>query len=128
DEEPRFVSAHAQAVGNVLGKGGVRSCLDLDPLIADEGGDRAFEDVEGLVLACVDVDRRLIAGSYAPFDDGPVATRFLAGELELGARAMTGGNGAARARTGQDGVAEGHLTFPFALKVSKPTCAFHRRC
>jgi hypothetical protein len=64
-------------VGNILGKRGVRSGLDLDPLLADEGG-----------------------------------------KLELGARAMTVANGAARARTGQNGVAQRHVTFLSRLKVS----------
>ena len=63
DQQPRFVAAHAQAVRYVLGERGVRAGLDLDPLVADEGGDRSVEDVEGLVLARVDVDRRLVAGA-----------------------------------------------------------------
>src|ERR671931_286031 len=119
DEQTRFLSAHGQAVGNILGKRGVRAGLDLDPLVADESGDRAVENVDRLVLTRVGVDRRVVAGAHAPFNDGPVATRLLAGKLELGGRAMAAGNGAARLRTGQNGVAQGHVTSPFDGEVAQ---------
>src|SRR5204862_1042048 len=98
-------------------KRGVRARLHLDPLVADESSDRAVQDVDGLVLTRVRVDRRVVAGTHAPLNDGPVATRLLARKLELGGRAMAVSNGAARARTGQHGVAQRHVTFPFATEV-----------
>src|SRR5919201_3207996 len=39
---------------------------------------------------------------------------------------MAAGNGAARARTGQNGVAQGHVTSPYMLKLSKPTVCLSR--
>ena len=87
DEQPRFVAAHGQPMRHVLGQRGVGAGLDVDLLVADEGGDRAVEDVDGLVLPRVGMDRRLVAGAYAPLDDGPVAARLLSGDLEFGARA-----------------------------------------
>ena len=89
-------------MGNILGKRGVGAGLNLDPLVADESSDRALQDVDGLVLTRVGVDRRVVAGADAPFNDGPVATRLLAGKFELGGRAMAVSNGAARLRSGQN--------------------------
>src|SRR3954454_7797505 len=126
DEQTRFISAHRQTMGNILGKRGVRAGLHLDPLVSDESGDRAVQDVDGLVLTRVDVDRRVVAGPHAPFNDRPVATRLLAGKLELGGRAMAVSNGAARFRTGQNGVAQGHVTFLSILRLSEPTVCLSR--
>src|SRR4051812_20345093 len=83
DEQTRFISAHRQTVGNILGKRGVRAGLHLDPLVSDESGDRAVQDVDGLVLTRVDVDRRGVARPPPPFNDRPAPPPLLPGTLEL---------------------------------------------
>jgi len=55
--------------------------LHLDPLVTDECGNRAVENVERLVLAGVRVDWRLVAGAQVPFHDRPVAAGLLTLEL-----------------------------------------------
>ena len=68
-----FLAAHREAVRDVVGKGRVGPGFDLELLVTDVRGDRAFEHVHGLVLARVGVDGRLVAGSHAVFHDGPLA-------------------------------------------------------
>ncbi len=62
DQQPRLVAAHDEAVRDVLGKCRVGAGLHIDALVADDRGDRASDDVEGLVFARVGVDRRLAPG------------------------------------------------------------------
>src|SRR5918999_489399 len=53
------------------------------------------------------------SAAYEPFDARPVAAGLLADDLQLGARAVAFGNGAAPAGAGQYGVAQGHdFSFP----------------
>src|SRR4029453_6866185 len=67
DEQTRFVAAHSQTMRHVLGKRGVRAGVDVDPLVTDEGGNRAVEDIEGLVFARVGVDWGVPGGRPPPF-------------------------------------------------------------
>src|SRR4051794_41892434 len=68
----------------------------LDLLVADVRSDRALEDIERLIFARVDMDRRFVARTHPPFDDCPVAAWLLTRELELPARAPAAGPGTAR--------------------------------
>jgi hypothetical protein len=86
DEEPRVVATHGQAVRHILGKRRVGPGFYIDPLLADERGDRTVENVARLVFARVGVDRRLVAGAQPPFHDCPVA----AGETLPGAGRQRG--------------------------------------
>src|SRR3954453_21392335 len=72
DQEPRFLATHGQAMRYVLRERRVGPGFHLDLLVADVRSDRAFEDIEGLVLARVDMDRRFVARAQPPFDDCPV--------------------------------------------------------
>ena len=58
---------------DVVGKRRVGPGFHLELLVTDVRGDRALEDVHGLVLARVGVDGRLVAGPHAVFHDGPLA-------------------------------------------------------
>src|SRR3954453_18517129 len=108
DQESRFVATHDEAVRNVVGKRRVGPRLDVDALVADGRRDRALEDVERLVLTGVGMARRLVAGADVQLDDRPVAARLLAGELELGRRAVAVGVGTSCTGAGQDGLVQGH--------------------
>src|SRR4051794_18971667 len=108
DQQARLIAVHDVAVRDVLGKRRVGTGLHVDALVADDRGDRTGDDVEGLVLARVGVDRRLAAGARSQLDDGPVTAGLLADELDLGARAVAVGHGTSGAGAGQDGIVQGH--------------------
>ena len=125
DEQTGFVATHGQPVRNVLGKRRVRPGFHVDPLVADECGDRSVEDVQRLVFARVGVDRRLVAGAQMPLHDGPVATGLLTGKFELGARAAALGDCAPGAGPSEDGLGKGH-TFPFLVIRERTGCTVLR--
>src|SRR4051794_20338229 len=112
DEQACLLATNAQAVWHVLGKRGVGAGFDLDPLVGHERGDRAVEHVDRLVLAGVRVDGWLVARADAPFDAGPLAVGLLTGQLQLGARAVAGVDGATGAGARQNRITQGHLPLP----------------
>src|ERR687898_1607707 len=71
DQDPRRLTLDGESVGEIPRQGRVRAGLDVDALIADEGGDRSLEDVERLVLARMSVDRRGCARAGPPPRERP---------------------------------------------------------
>ena len=110
--------------GTWSGKRCVGTGFHLELLVTHVRGDRALEDVNGLVLACVGVDGRLVAGPHEVFHDGPLAARLFADDLQLGGRAAAVGPGTTGARAGQDGFAKGHVS---AFLCVGPTTIERRR-
>src|SRR5918994_2420427 len=74
EQQPHLVAADPETVPEDVRKRRVRPGLDLDRLVTDVGGDRAVENVEGLVFTRVGVERRLFACAHPQLDNGPVAT------------------------------------------------------
>src|SRR3954468_9683310 len=73
DQEPCFFATHGQAMRDVLRERRIGPRFHLDLLVTDVRSDRALEDIEGLILARVGMDRRFLAREHPPFDDCPVA-------------------------------------------------------
>src|SRR4051812_15477066 len=111
-QEPRLLAADEEAVRNVVRERRIGPGFHLELLVAHERDDRALEHVDGLVLARVEVDRRLVAGADVVLHDGPLVTRLLAVELQLEVRAVAVVAVTSGAGAGQDGVCEGHA-LPF---------------
>ena len=76
---------------HVLRKRRVGPGFHLELLVTDVRSDRALEDIQGLVLARVGMDWRFVARPHEVFDDGPLAARLLADDLQLGGRATAVG-------------------------------------
>jgi hypothetical protein len=57
---------------DVVGKRRVGAGVHLELLVAHERGDRAFDDVDALVLARMGVDWRLVAAAHPVVQDSPV--------------------------------------------------------
>src|SRR3954466_3825634 len=71
-DEPHFLAAHGETMRDVVRKRRVGASLHLELLVTHVRGDRAFDDVDGLVLTRMGVDGRLVAGTHAAFHDGPI--------------------------------------------------------
>src|SRR4051794_12272275 len=116
-DEPHFLAAHGETMRDVVRKRRVGAGLHLELLVTHVRGDRAFDDIDGLVLTRMGVDGRLVAGAHAAFHDSPILARLLADQLELDARAVAVAHRTPGAGAGQDRVFEWHA-IAFLLRVN----------
>src|SRR4051795_9933538 len=73
DQEPCFFATHGQAMRDVLRERRIGPRFHLDLLVTDVRSDRALEDIEGLILARVGMDRRVLPPRHPPLAPPPVA-------------------------------------------------------